>query len=346
MVWNEFWNNLNKYLANLFLADITHVRKQRILTLANIAPAKYNYTLGHEDLWFSILIDVAGTDKGIELLEIILKDLGEPEDQYLKSALYTLKENKKVPSIVLPYTDWKGGNQTQEIKEKIIGRKSTMLPISFLEAGTEAAKSVVRIECGDELGTGFIIKNNWLLTNNHVIATFEAATNAKIQFGFQYPKGHKSLELSVSSIVPEFEITLEELTHDCNFYTNIEQDWTMIRIPEKYWESISKYGFLPFSEKEIKTEEFVNIIQHPLGGPKQIGIYNNMVMYTDSQIVQYLTDTDIGSSGSPVLNSEWEVVAIHHSGGWLQDPLTKMSVRRNQGSNIHLISSFINNLTL
>ena len=29
----------------------------------------------------------------------------------------------------------------------------------------------------------------------------------------------------------------------------------------------------------------------------------------------YLADTQPGSSGSPVLNRHWEVVALHHSGG-------------------------------
>jgi len=31
--------------------------------------------------------------------------------------------------------------------------------------------------------------------------------------------------------------------------------------------------------------------------------------------VHYLADTQPGSSGSPVLNRYWEVVALHHSGG-------------------------------
>ncbi len=31
--------------------------------------------------------------------------------------------------------------------------------------------------------------------------------------------------------------------------------------------------------------------------------------------VHYLADTLPGSSGSPVLNRHWEVIALHHSGG-------------------------------
>jgi V8-like Glu-specific endopeptidase len=34
--------------------------------------------------------------------------------------------------------------------------------------------------------------------------------------------------------------------------------------------------------------------------------------------VQYTTDTLPGSSGSPVFNDNWEVVALHHAGGPLK----------------------------
>jgi hypothetical protein len=41
------------------------------------------------------------------------------------------------------------------------------------------------------------------------------------------------------------------------------------------------------------------------------------------------------------MNSDWEVVALHHSGGWIVDPKTQQSVRRNQGTNIKKVKDFI-----
>ena len=56
-----------------------------------------------------------------------------------------------------------------------------------------------------------------------------------------------------------------------------------------------------------------------------------MVTYVDDNVVQYLTDTMPGSSGSPVFNAAWEVVALHHSGGWFREPGGKEQLFRNEG---------------
>jgi endonuclease G len=60
----------------------------------------------------------------------------------------------------------------------------------------------------------------------------------------------------------------------------------------------------------------LNIIQHPQGGPKRLAIRSNFFMNSASRPnvphrLNYLTDTEPGSSGSPVLNDDWQVVALH-----------------------------------
>ena len=49
-------------------------------------------------------------------------------------------------------------------------------------------------------------------------------------------------------------------------------------------------------------------------------MYSNVVAFVGANRVQYLTDTEPGSSGSPVFDKEWNVVALHHSGGWVSEP--------------------------
>jgi len=58
----------------------------------------------------------------------------------------------------------------------------------------------------------------------------------------------------------------------------------------------------------------INIIQHPSGLPKMIAIRNNILVHRTDRTLLYETDTDHGSSGSPVFNDAWELVALHHYG--------------------------------
>jgi endonuclease G len=57
-----------------------------------------------------------------------------------------------------------------------------------------------------------------------------------------------------------------------------------------------------------------NIIQHPSGWPKMISVRNNILTARTDHTLLYETDTEQGSSGSPVFNDDWQLVALHHWG--------------------------------
>lgn len=345
MPWNPFLDDLMYYLTNMYRRDINSDTKMRLLENIKVDMGKFSFLKAPKDIWYNILSDIRD-EKKVQLLEEIIKDSGEPKDEYLLAAIDSIKAQKFQRSLTLDPGEWKGASQVVLNKEKIIGKKSTLLPIGFLESGTAAARAVVRIELEDSTGTGFLIDGGWLLTNNHVIGTREGTIGAFIQLNYQFPKGMKSRELKLStSVKAELELPLDLPAQDSgDFYTDKAEDWTLIRINSSFAKKLQSYGTLALAEKSAVVSDFVNIIQHPGGGPKQLGIYSNTVMYADEQIVQYLTDTNDGASGSPVLNSDWEVVAIHHSGGWMKDPLEEGFVKRNQGTNIHRIKAFLDNL--
>jgi endonuclease G len=85
---------------------------------------------------------------------------------------------------------------------------------------------------------------------------------------------------------------------------------------------LKRFGFLPLLPLSGKglSGEYVTIIQHPGGGPKQMTVRNSQIItLTEDEApdlapryIHYTTDTEPGSSGAPVLNDQWQVVAIHH----------------------------------
>jgi V8-like Glu-specific endopeptidase len=84
----------------------------------------------------------------------------------------------------------------------------------------------------------------------------------------------------------------------------------------------------------VARDSRVSIIQHPGGHFKKISLQNNFVEYIDRRTTQYTTSTEPGSSGSPVFDDDFNVVAIHHSGGMLMEPATGRRYLRNAGSSM------------
>ena len=65
--------------------------------------------------------------------------------------------------------------------------------------------------------------------------------------------------------------------------------------------------------------QHVNVIQHPRARRKEVALQDNTITHVYSERIRYKTDTERGSSGSPVLNNAWELLAIHHAAGERRD---------------------------
>jgi endonuclease G len=79
----------------------------------------------------------------------------------------------------------------------------------------------------------------------------------------------------------------------------------------------------------------VNIIQHPQGRFKEIAFRDNQVKAVEDNFIQYITDTDYGSSGSPVFDDYFNVVALHNQR--VRDPNAPDRWYRNQGFRVEAI---------
>ena len=110
-------------------------------------------------------------------------------------------------------------------------------------------------------------------------------------------------------------------------------DWAAIRIDGQLPAGVPVIGLSGGSP--VQVDDRVYIIQHPHGGAKKIGMIHNVVRYVDDDVIRYWTDTESGSSGSPVFNERWQVVALHHY--WVTDTAGTTTEIRNQGRRIERV---------
>ncbi|WP_342512142.1 DNA/RNA non-specific endonuclease [Sporosarcina sp. FSL K6-1522] len=221
--------------------------------------------------------------------------------------------------------------------ERIIGQDD-LFPISYLEAGLQAANPVCRIEIRDRIGrvlghaTGFLVSPSLLLTNHHVLENEDMAQFSIAQFNYEVGLDLKERPMKSFRLTPErFFITDQKL------------DFTLVAIGEVSADgtNVSDFGFLPLISQTGKglVGEYVSIIQHPSGAPKAVAIRENQILDVFDDYIHYSTDTMPGSSGSPVYNDEWIVIALHHAG--VPDPKNRTEFIANEGIRISSIIQFV-----
>lgn len=196
--------------------------------------------------------------------------------------------------------------------ERLIGA-SDLFPLSYLEAGVRAGKPVCRIEVKDSVGrvlaygTGFLVSPTILLTNHHVLENEDTARWSLAQFNYETDVNLLPLPIRSFRLCPEqFFVTDEGL------------DFTLVAVEKQAGDGcqLQDFGYLTFNPEpgKILIGEYASCIQHPEGAPKSVAIRENQLVTLLEDFVHYTTDTKEGSSGSPVFNDDWKVVALHHAG--------------------------------
>jgi V8-like Glu-specific endopeptidase len=187
--------------------------------------------------------------------------------------------------------------------KQVIG-DSDILSASFLDLGMKTKRSVARVEVPmtDDIGTGFLISNTLLMTNNHVIESKESMETVKIQFNYEIDQSMNKLPVDIYTLDKNL------------FYTNPDLDYTIVKLNGNPGE---KWSFIPLINNSIpKKGNKTSIIHHPAGDYKSVSLLDGKVEdVKQNGFIKYSSDTLTGSSGAPVFDTSWNLIALHHFSG-------------------------------
>lgn len=321
LTWDDRWTNLRDVLAGTYWKKD---KIQEIIVTAQLRPWQIADSPIPTTYWTNILLEARLQNQVPQLLAVVRKE-------YPQVAAFNMEVDdllKAMPVPDLPAGAWQGPVEGEKL-EAIIGAITTLRDINFLSIGIEKAKSVARIVLADgSRGTGFLVGDNYLVTNNHVLPNETVAATATAEFNVQ-----KTVEGRDDRIDP-YPLAPNRFWKTSQKEDAGGDDWTVVAVDGN---PRANHGYLNLVRAEPKAKDEVIIVQHPSGGPKKIALSHNVVAYVDAKRVQYLTDTEEGSSGSPVFDSEWRIVALHHKGGLLREPGSATLYKRNQGIHVNVL---------
>lgn len=193
--------------------------------------------------------------------------------------------------------------------ERLIGRNDLM-PTAFLHRAIACCRPVGRVVAvgleGQGFGTGFMVSPRLMLTNHHVLPDALTAGNSTIEFFYELGADGRLGRVQRYQLQPHVFFA-----HDRDL------DYALVAVSETELTGgapLADIGFLRLSTEPRELNDLLNILQHPDGQPKHVALRDNQVVTVTESVYQYETDTQPGSSGSPVFDDEWRVVALHHSG--------------------------------
>jgi V8-like Glu-specific endopeptidase len=194
--------------------------------------------------------------------------------------------------------------------------------------------------------SGFLVGGEYLLTNRHVVEHKNLLREFRAVFNYEADSRRQESH-------PELLARLDKYEFDERFWvtspTESDLDYVLLKLKPLNGKSVSvsfkgvnlaktlEGAIAPGLTKQnlahdpdlkasldeafvtlVETKDFISadpihMIQHPGGRPKEIVVFNNRLVNVYENFLEYETDAEPGSSGSPLFNTSWQVVGLHQA---------------------------------
>ncbi|MBN2001902.1 MAG: trypsin-like peptidase domain-containing protein [Anaerolineae bacterium] len=234
----------------------------------------------------------------------------------------------------------------RELEKMLVNTNSFLNIAEWRERLGAVEGRVCRVEIQNSpYGTGFLLGPDLVMTNYHVVKSVIEGTQGQqpgdVSLRFDYKRLADGTILNQGKVYgvlagngdwlvdhsPYSPVDLEAGTIKSGLPAPDQLDYALLRVDgapgdEAIGEK-SEPGAPPRGWIEVKEAPYdfppgtpLFIVQHPKGAPLQLALDTKAVIGVNANNtrVTYRTNTEPGSSGSPVFDQNWNLVALHHSG--------------------------------
>jgi hypothetical protein len=283
---------------------------------------------------------------------------GANQENWWRELIFAAREaNPANPALLLFHQELGLSPQlpSEPEQERIIRRTNQFVDVAPWQSRLATIEfQVCRIEVqtnrGPCCGTGFLVADDVVLTNYHVLEPVIRGQEAT-----PTPDGRRARPTDVTFLFDYKRSVDKTLIHPGTPYKLAKTDWelysspydaqdrsadgkdtprptdcldfTLVRLDGRPGAGpvgqqvdptapLRGYVALPAGCYAFEPNTPLFIVQHPEGGPLQLALDTEGVLGLNPNRtrVRYKTNTLPGSSGSPCFNSDWELIALHHAG--------------------------------
>jgi V8-like Glu-specific endopeptidase len=249
-----------------------------------------------------------------QLLEVWQLDTTVPPGSALLPVLRSALLAQDGGGVVVPASDLRDQEASVDSLERVLGTVRYR-SLTWFRTGMERCRAVARIETltEDGVGTGFVVDglalhpalpDRVLVTNGHVVPEGLDPRESVVVFHGLDGSGATTRHRVVRrwwyapSATPGLDTSLLEID-DCPPEV----------VPVPLAAQLPNLG--------ATDQPRAYLIGHPRGlAQPQFTLQDNVLLDYDDVRLHYRSPTEPGSSGSPVFDSQWQLIGLHHAGGF------------------------------
>lgn len=300
------------------LAFGTVTRARELAEAAEIHPGTFPEGRNARAVWTALLKELGNQGKLRHLVRLAAED---PEASAYREGFLDMLEDRPTVAVPPPERRWRDRTESPDFHlQRLLTSRDRLLDVEVAAQLVAAARSVARLRLRfGELtmhGTAFLIGSDLVLTNHHNLAHPDhgAVTHAVAEFDHDRTP-------SADPVVRRLDLT--------TVAGDAALDWAAVRLDQPVSRPPLRLG----SPYDVHVDDTLIIIQHPLGYTKKFALESFAVRDVHEALVEYVADTQDGSSGSPVFNQSMHVVALHRAEKSVDVVIAgrPVTVWRNQG---------------